>query len=574
MNTTWVPTTDLYGDDYPGYPTPGELNGRNYGFEGNEGSSHDPDAALRPPPMINYYGKEERPPCSTDTHYPSPTIRYYDTVCYPASNETRPTQQFSTPKAENTGRETPGVWPEASFGPTLVSPQTEQQKCTTTRKPFPCSEWDTHLPTSDDLAQTYQLVQSPPEYELFRPPEDCANQMAAPPTPQASLNVGRTAPPLISLTTVSRPYQSYMDDLNWMASSPTLDERIAPPCHEHMKKSEQNLKPERQTPSRPSSTTTAESGTIAPPLNVSRGVANLLKRDQDVVKKEILSFMKRNRITLCGVVKELELKASARAPLSTWLKGESTLNRSNVIHVFTWYLRRLLRPLTGPADGETEEDATGLTPSQGFRRLAKTRWDDDCVEMLEKFYHQNRNPARIRFPEIASVCRTVMRTHHPSVSREELELINAQRVGQWFSNRRHAERRKIREAAKAKELAQLKAQALDLMTHLGTSERGETSTGDPTQAKNSAPEARNKALKNVTTELMKLLHTSLALPATLYPNAQEKERAHTQNAPNKSITDRQGPNLQDKRSPTTIRAKESTEGTTKGTPTLEYLLTH
>ncbi|XP_052390090.1 homeobox-containing protein 1-like isoform X2 [Carassius gibelio] len=178
-------------------------------------------------------------------------------------------------------------------------------------------------------------------------------------------------------------------------------------------------------------------------------VEEYMRRDSNLVKEEIKSFLNNRRISQAIVG---QVTGISQSYISQWLLQQGLeMSDSKRRAFYRWYLlernspgatlsvRSLVKeePDWRFAGSPAERAAVG--PFR-LRRGSRFTWRKECQSIMESFFTENQYPDEAKREEIANACNSVIQK--PGSKLSEFERVTALKVYNWFANRRKEMKRR------------------------------------------------------------------------------------------------------------------------------------
>ncbi|XP_056267722.1 homeobox-containing protein 1 isoform X7 [Pseudoliparis swirei] len=185
-------------------------------------------------------------------------------------------------------------------------------------------------------------------------------------------------------------------------------------------------------------------------------VAEYMRRDSNLVKEEIKTFLNNRRISQAIVG---QVTGISQSYISQWLLQQGLeMSDSKRRAFYRWYLlernnpgatlsmRSLVKEEPDWRTGVMAADRAGLVGGPlRLRRGSRFTWRKECQSIMESFFMENQYPDEAKREEIANACNSVIQK--PGCKLSEFERVTALKVYNWFANRRKEMKRRANIAA-------------------------------------------------------------------------------------------------------------------------------
>ncbi|XP_056267696.1 homeobox-containing protein 1 isoform X4 [Pseudoliparis swirei] len=180
-------------------------------------------------------------------------------------------------------------------------------------------------------------------------------------------------------------------------------------------------------------------------------VAEYMRRDSNLVKEEIKTFLNNRRISQAIVG---QVTGISQSYISQWLLQQGLeMSDSKRRAFYRWYLlernnpgatlsmRSLVKEEPDWRTGVMAADRAGLVGGPlRLRRGSRFTWRKECQSIMESFFMENQYPDEAKREEIANACNSVIQK--PGCKLSEFERVTALKVYNWFANRRKEMKRR------------------------------------------------------------------------------------------------------------------------------------
>ncbi|XP_028454101.1 homeobox-containing protein 1 isoform X6 [Perca flavescens] len=185
-------------------------------------------------------------------------------------------------------------------------------------------------------------------------------------------------------------------------------------------------------------------------------VEEYMRRDSNLVKEEIKSFLNNRRISQAIVG---QVTGISQSYISQWLLQQGLeMSDSKRRAFYRWYLlernnpgatlsmRSLVKEEPDWRSGIMAGDRAGMAAGPlRLRRGSRFTWRKECQSIMESFFMENQYPDEAKREEIANACNSVIQK--PGCKLSEFERVTALKVYNWFANRRKEMKRRANIAA-------------------------------------------------------------------------------------------------------------------------------
>ncbi|XP_023816016.1 homeobox-containing protein 1 isoform X4 [Oryzias latipes] len=185
-------------------------------------------------------------------------------------------------------------------------------------------------------------------------------------------------------------------------------------------------------------------------------VEEYMRRDSNLVKEEIKSFLNNRRISQAIVG---QVTGISQSYISQWLLQQGLeMSDSKRRAFYRWYLlertnpgatlsmRSLVKEEPDWRVGILSGDRAGMVGGPlRLRRGSRFTWRKECQSIMESFFMENQYPDEAKREEIANACNSVIQK--PGCKLSEFERVTALKVYNWFANRRKEMKRRANIAA-------------------------------------------------------------------------------------------------------------------------------
>nr|XP_046273978.1 homeobox-containing protein 1 isoform X6 [Scatophagus argus] len=185
-------------------------------------------------------------------------------------------------------------------------------------------------------------------------------------------------------------------------------------------------------------------------------VEEYMRRDSNLVKEEIKSFLNNRRISQAIVG---QVTGISQSYISQWLLQQGLeMSDSKRRAFYRWYLlernnpgatlsmRSLVKEEPDWRTGIMAGDRAGMVSGPlRLRRGSRFTWRKECQSIMESFFMENQYPDEAKREEIANACNSVIQK--PGCKLSEFERVTALKVYNWFANRRKEMKRRANIAA-------------------------------------------------------------------------------------------------------------------------------
>ncbi|XP_039676931.1 homeobox-containing protein 1 isoform X3 [Perca fluviatilis] len=180
-------------------------------------------------------------------------------------------------------------------------------------------------------------------------------------------------------------------------------------------------------------------------------VEEYMRRDSNLVKEEIKSFLNNRRISQAIVG---QVTGISQSYISQWLLQQGLeMSDSKRRAFYRWYLlernnpgatlsmRSLVKEEPDWRSGIIAGDRAGMAGGPlRLRRGSRFTWRKECQSIMESFFMENQYPDEAKREEIANACNSVIQK--PGCKLSEFERVTALKVYNWFANRRKEMKRR------------------------------------------------------------------------------------------------------------------------------------
>ncbi|XP_023816015.1 homeobox-containing protein 1 isoform X3 [Oryzias latipes] len=180
-------------------------------------------------------------------------------------------------------------------------------------------------------------------------------------------------------------------------------------------------------------------------------VEEYMRRDSNLVKEEIKSFLNNRRISQAIVG---QVTGISQSYISQWLLQQGLeMSDSKRRAFYRWYLlertnpgatlsmRSLVKEEPDWRVGILSGDRAGMVGGPlRLRRGSRFTWRKECQSIMESFFMENQYPDEAKREEIANACNSVIQK--PGCKLSEFERVTALKVYNWFANRRKEMKRR------------------------------------------------------------------------------------------------------------------------------------
>ncbi|XP_028454100.1 homeobox-containing protein 1 isoform X5 [Perca flavescens] len=180
-------------------------------------------------------------------------------------------------------------------------------------------------------------------------------------------------------------------------------------------------------------------------------VEEYMRRDSNLVKEEIKSFLNNRRISQAIVG---QVTGISQSYISQWLLQQGLeMSDSKRRAFYRWYLlernnpgatlsmRSLVKEEPDWRSGIMAGDRAGMAAGPlRLRRGSRFTWRKECQSIMESFFMENQYPDEAKREEIANACNSVIQK--PGCKLSEFERVTALKVYNWFANRRKEMKRR------------------------------------------------------------------------------------------------------------------------------------
>ncbi|XP_061597052.1 homeobox-containing protein 1 isoform X4 [Cololabis saira] len=180
-------------------------------------------------------------------------------------------------------------------------------------------------------------------------------------------------------------------------------------------------------------------------------VEEYMRRDSNLVKEEIKSFLNSRRISQAIVG---QVTGISQSYISQWLLQQGLeMSDSKRRAFYRWYLlernnpgatlsmRSLVKEEPDWRMGIMAGDRAGMVAGPlRLRRGSRFTWRKECQSIMESFFMENQYPDEAKREEIANACNSVIQK--PGCKLSEFERVTALKVYNWFANRRKEMKRR------------------------------------------------------------------------------------------------------------------------------------
>ncbi|XP_029299274.1 homeobox-containing protein 1 isoform X4 [Cottoperca gobio] len=180
-------------------------------------------------------------------------------------------------------------------------------------------------------------------------------------------------------------------------------------------------------------------------------VEDYMRRDSNLVKEEIKTFLNNRRISQAIVG---QVTGISQSYISQWLLQQGLeMSDSKRRAFYRWYLlernnpgatlsmRSLVKEEPDWRTGIMAGDRAGVVGGPlRLRRGSRFTWRKECQSIMESFFMENQYPDEAKREEIANACNSVIQK--PGCKLSEFERVTALKVYNWFANRRKEMKRR------------------------------------------------------------------------------------------------------------------------------------